>query len=105
MLKYLLPLSPLAIFGVVTGLFVTYHVLQYVLDPLRDVPGPLLARFTRLWYLRELYRGHYEKTNLEIHRKYGPIVRIAPGEYSVDDVQATKEIYGHGSKFVKVRYT
>jgi hypothetical protein len=102
MFKYLLSLSPLATVGVAVSLLITYHALQYVRDPLRDVPGPLIARFTRLWYLLEIYRGHYEQTNIKLHNKYGPIVRIAPWEYSVDDVQATKEIYGHSSKFVKV---
>ena len=24
-----------------------YFLLQYILDPLRDIPGPFLARFTR----------------------------------------------------------
>lgn len=32
----------------------------------------------------------------------GPVVRIAPNEYSVDDPEAMKTIYGHGTKFVKV---
>lgn len=30
------------------------------------------------------------------------MVRIAPNEYSIDDPEATKEIYGLGSHFVKV---
>lgn len=34
----------------------------------------------------------------------GPIVRIAPNEYSFEDLQAVKTIYGHGTKFVKVRH-
>ena len=105
MLNYLLALSPLMAFVAAISLFVIYHALQYVLDPLRDIPGPLLARFTRFWYLLEIYRGHYERTNIEFHKKYGPIVRIAPGEYSIDDVQATREIYGYGKKFVKVSTT
>ncbi|KAE8440788.1 hypothetical protein EG329_006566 [Mollisiaceae sp. DMI_Dod_QoI] len=33
--------------------------------------------------------------------KYGPIVRIAPNEYSVDDVEAAKLIYKVGNGFVK----
>lgn len=32
----------------------------------------------------------------------GPIVRIAPNEYSIDDFDALKTIYGHGSSFIKV---
>lgn len=32
----------------------------------------------------------------------GPIVRIAPNEYSIDDPAAAKAIYGSGRGFVKV---
>jgi len=48
-----------------------------------------------------VYQGHFEQTDRELHRTYGPIVRIAPNEYSVDDPEAIKTIYGHASKFVK----
>ncbi|KKA25196.1 Uncharacterized protein T310_0787 [Rasamsonia emersonii CBS 393.64] len=76
-------------------------VLRAVLSPLRNVPGPFLARFSRLWYLRQVLRGDWEKVDIELHRRYGPIVRIAPNEYSIDDVDAVKIIYGQGSKFTK----
>lgn len=33
----------------------------------------------------------------------GPIVRITPYEYSIDDPEAVKPIYGHGTQFIKVR--
>lgn len=102
MLKHFLALSPLMTFVVTIGLVIIYTTVKYFLDPLRNIPGPFLARFTRLWYLNQIYKGHFEKTNIELHKKYGPIVRIAPREYSIDDVQATKEIYGHGNTFIKV---
>ncbi|KAH9215294.1 cytochrome P450 [Leptodontidium sp. 2 PMI_412] len=70
-------------------------------NPLRDVPGPLLARFSRLWILRAYNSRSYEKVNLNLHRTYGPIVRIAPNEYSIDDLDAAKIIYGHGGQFEK----
>jgi hypothetical protein len=82
--------------------FVIYLLVQFVLDPLRDIPGPFLARFTRLWYFIEIYMGSFELTEIELHKKYGPIVRIAPHEYSIDDVEAAKTIYGLGNNFPKV---
>lgn len=103
MLERLLNLS----FGEVTTLGIVilfvYFLLQYILDPLRDIPGPFLARFTRLWYFLEIYKGTYELTDIELHKKYGAIVRIAPYEYSIDDVEAARTIYGHGTSFIKVR--
>jgi hypothetical protein len=40
-------------------------------SPLRSVPGPFTASFTRLWKLRQMYKGDMEKTNIALHRKYG----------------------------------
>lgn len=101
MLQNLLDLSFGSFALLACGLFMLYFVFDFIRDPLRDIPGPLLARFTRFWYFIEIYKGSFEVTNVELHKKYGPIVRIAPGEYSIDDVDAAKTIYGHGNAFVK----
>ncbi|KAL4929023.1 cytochrome P450 [Aspergillus undulatus] len=81
-------------------------VTDYVRDPLRDVPGPGPARYTRLWYLRKIKGGNFHHENIDLHRKNVPhhqdkIVRIAPNMYSIDDLDAAKIIYGHGTKFTK----
>ncbi|KAF4535861.1 Cytochrome P450 [Lasiodiplodia theobromae] len=75
--------------------------IRALFSPLRSVPGPFLARFTRLWYLWKVWRGDFQKTNIELHRKYGPVVRITPYDYSIDDPSAVKPIYGHGTAFTK----
>jgi hypothetical protein len=94
--------ASIALCGV--GALLVYLLVQFILDPLGDIPGPFLARFTRWWYFIEIYKGSFELTNIELHRKYGPIVRIAPHEYSIDDVEAAKSIYGLGSNnFPKVQ--
>ncbi|KIV80341.1 hypothetical protein PV11_07847 [Exophiala sideris] len=94
---------PLFIAGLF-GLWLLVQLFSYLRDPLRDIPGPFWARFTRLWYLREVANGHFEKTNVALHRRYGAIVRIAPHYYSIDDPDAIKTIYSHGSKFVKGKW-
>ncbi|KAF4929590.1 Pisatin demethylase [Colletotrichum viniferum] len=81
--------------------FLLYRIISAVRDPLRHIPGPFLARFTRLWLFRQYCRADYEKTDRTLHEKYGPIVRIAPGQYSIDSLDAAKTIYGHGSHFAK----
>ncbi|KAL3418686.1 cytochrome p450 pisatin [Phlyctema vagabunda] len=83
------------------GLLVLYVIGQYALDPLRRIPGPFFARFTRLWYFVEIYKGTFERTNIALHKRYGPVVRIAPNEYSIDDPEAVKTVYGLGGNFVK----
>ncbi|GME62452.1 cytochrome P450 [Neofusicoccum parvum] len=83
------------------ALLLAHTVISAITSPLRSVPGPLLARFSRLWYLRQAWTGKFPRTNIKLHQKYGPIVRIAPNEYSIDDPSAIKPIYGHGTVFVK----
>ncbi|KAE9372197.1 cytochrome P450 [Stipitochalara longipes BDJ] len=97
----LLDISPTALIIFLPVAILVYSLVQYVFDPLRSIPGPFLARFSRLWYFLEIYKGSFEETNIELHRRYGPIVRIAPYEYSIDDVDAARTIYGHGNAFVK----
>jgi hypothetical protein len=105
MLSILLSVSPVPTYLLLIPIFyISYNVLLISLDPLRDIPGLLLARFTRFWYLYASWRGDFERTNINLHRRYGPIVRIAPGEYSIDDVEAVRKIFALGSGFAKVWY-
>lgn len=43
--------------------------------PLRHVPGPFWAKFSRLWKLFEISRGSFEKTNIILHKRYGMRLR------------------------------
>lgn len=44
---------------------------QHVRNPLRDVPGPFLARWTDWWYMWHLFRGDFERVNQDLHKKHG----------------------------------
>jgi cytochrome P450 len=99
---YLLPAVVLASLG----LFAAYHLLSHLyslfFSPLRNIPGPLSARFSRLYYFAHVYGGHWEHRNIKLHRQYkAPVVRVAPNWYSISDPSALKTIYGPGSKFEK----
>jgi hypothetical protein len=52
-------------------LYLLYSAFRAILSQLRGIPGPFLARFTRFWKLREIYKGSFEKTNTKLHQKYG----------------------------------
>lgn len=73
-------------------------------SPLRSIPGPFTARFTKLWYFWRLWLGNFEQDNINLHRKYGPIIRIAPDMYSIDDPTAARSIYGASSKMTKAAW-
>ncbi|SPO07790.1 related to pisatin demethylase / cytochrome P450 monooxygenase [Cephalotrichum gorgonifer] len=72
--------------------------------PLRKVPGPLLARFSQSWRNHKYFRGTWHDDAIELHRKYGNVVRIAPDEVSFVDAAALKALYGHGQKVVKSKW-
>lgn len=71
LLRYLLALPRGPLLLLLPLLIPIYKLIRALADPLRTVPGPTVARFTRLWKLRAFYRGDFEKTNIALHRKYG----------------------------------
>lgn len=75
--------------------------VQTFVSPLRAVDGPFLARFTRLWYFNRVAHGSFEFENIELHRRYGSVVRLGPNMYSINDPDVVKAVYGIGSKFAK----
>ena len=46
-------------------------LLRDLLSPLRALPGPTLARYTRLWYLKALLRRDFHETNIRLHEQEG----------------------------------
>lgn len=69
---------------------------------LNKIPGPFLAGFTDFWRVVIVWRRRPELTHIQLHEKYGPVVRIGPRTVSVGDVQAVKKIYALNAGFIKV---
>ncbi|KAL4967564.1 cytochrome P450 [Aspergillus stella-maris] len=101
---HLLALLSLLLILLVARYILSLTYLTYKTRSLRSIPGPFWTRFTRLWYFRRLWNGHFEDENIKLHDKYGPIVRISPNHYSVSDRAALKTIYGTGTKFAKAAW-
>ncbi|KAL3445280.1 cytochrome P450 [Aspergillus insuetus] len=77
---------------------VVYAVL---LDPLRQIPGPFYARFTKLILTVYILKGQRTQYIHGLHLKYGPIVRVTPHEVAIADLDAFREIHRIGSGFQK----
>ncbi|KAL6706818.1 hypothetical protein ACN47E_005154 [Coniothyrium glycines] len=78
----------------IVAVLILKTVGQQLFSPLRSVPGPFLARFTRLWELYASRKCDYPIWNKALHEKYGPIVRLAPNRYSINDAEAARTILG-----------
>lgn len=87
------------------AILITTQILLFLYksltSPLRSVPGPFLARFGRFWYFWRVYLQHWEHEDIALHRKYGPVVRVASDMYSIDSPEVVKKVYNINSKFVK----
>ncbi|USP74120.1 hypothetical protein yc1106_01394 [Curvularia clavata] len=76
-------------------------VYSISLHPLRKIPGPFAAKLTELWRTWKLSQGNWHIDILELHRKYGPVVRVAPNEVAFIDKVGLTKVYGHLSSAKK----
>lgn len=80
-----------------------YHVHRIRSKPgLRHIPGPFIASFTNFWKISAVFHGDMPRRNIEVHRKYGPVVRIGPKHVSFKTLAALRTIYNSRQQFSKV---
>ena len=80
---------------------ISWFLASFLHDPLRTIPGPYAARFSRIWMVKHSWYGDMHRTMIMLHKRYGKLVRTGPNEVSVSDLSAIKSIYGAGTKFRK----
>jgi benzoate 4-monooxygenase len=103
----LLNLNSLLLLGaILSTAILAVHIVPYILDPynLRNVPGPFWAKFTDFWLVFVSGQGHRSEVVHELHKKYGPVVRIAPNHISIADPDALQAIYGHSTGTIKSNF-
>ncbi|KAF2643548.1 putative cytochrome P450 [Massarina eburnea CBS 473.64] len=89
------------------ALFSAYSISQIIYNiyfhPLKDVPGPLLARASLLWRLFHSMGGHWHIHMQNAHKRYGDVLRVSPNEVSFASSTAWKTIYGNrnGAPMIK----
>ncbi|KXH65967.1 averantin oxidoreductase [Colletotrichum salicis] len=89
-----LMLIPCAI--IVATLYYTALALYNIyFHPLSSFPGPRLAAATPYWMALSYLGGRTPYDLLELHDKYGPVVRTSPDSLSYIKAPQWKEIYGH----------
>jgi hypothetical protein len=90
----------------VLSMALIYALVVYPLvhGSLRHVPGPWSAKISNLPLSFYDITCRRNEVILEWHRKYGPVILIAPNEISVADLEATKEIYKATERWSKSDY-
>ncbi|KAF3402541.1 Cytochrome P450 momooxygenase gsfF [Talaromyces pinophilus] len=91
-------------FSVITVGLLTTVVILVILpfrDPLASVPGPFWARWSPAWMVYHALKGDMHREMIQLHDKYGSIVRTGPYEVSIADPDAIQLIYGAGASCKK----
>jgi benzoate 4-monooxygenase len=85
---------------------VLVHVVPYLWDAnrMRQYPGPFWAKFSHVWLGYISSQGHRSEVIHELHKKYGPYVRIAPDQVSIADPDALQIVYAHGNGALKSNF-
>ena len=95
----LLPTTPGGIAFAIPLALAIYQVSAYLYNlffhPLRKFPGPVTSAVSNLPLIAAGLRGDGVQWVVELHQKYGGIVRVAPNELSFSSNGAYKDIYGH----------
>ena len=75
-------------------------IKRLYLSPISHVPGPKLAvlSFWYEFYYDVILKGRYTWKIAELHKQYGPIIRINPFEVHIDDPDFYDEVYVLGNK-------
>jgi hypothetical protein len=68
---------------------------------LRRFNGPVLASFSSLWRVMEIWRYGDPVSSIALHKKYGNIVRMSSTTISFSHPEAVRDIYGHGGLIQK----
>lgn len=81
--------------------FVTWYVVSALFTwwRLRQIPGPFVAKFSYLWLGRTTHSGKQYYVHRELHKKYGPLVRIGPNYIITDEPDIIKNISSARSAF------
>ncbi|KAM0814770.1 putative Cytochrome protein [Seiridium cardinale] len=73
-------------------------------SPMATLPGPYFTTFTDIPLKWTMVKGRKPLWVDDLHRRYGPIVRISPYEASVQDTAAVRQIYQVKGEFLKADF-
>lgn len=91
-------------FVIIPAAIVTRAVYRRYASPLRSYPGPWLASCSRLWKVISTASTRTHLDHIELHKRYGPVVRIAPDEVSIASPEAARTLLSAGKRFYKTPF-
>ncbi|KAG9244214.1 cytochrome P450 [Calycina marina] len=89
------------VFAAVAGAIVSFLAWNYLTSPIKNVPGPLIAKCTNWWRFFSIYNNTSVDTQRALHEKYGTAVQVGPNLVSLSDPTVLKTIYSTRGEFLK----
>lgn len=97
--------SPSAAFITILGAVALWHIVPFALNTATlAIPGPVAAKFSDFWLVRQSMKGKRFEVVHDLHKKHGKFVRIAPNHVSIADPNCLDSIYGHAKGTLKTEY-
>ncbi|KAH8664712.1 benzoate 4-monooxygenase cytochrome P450 [Xylariales sp. PMI_506] len=90
----LLGLQELTWISVLLAYFLAGIFYNFTFHPLAKFPGPLICAVSNIPYSYWFLSGRQPYILRDLHKRYGPVVRTAPGELSFISAQSWRDIYG-----------
>lgn len=84
------------------ALIVARVLYEFLLSPLKHIPGPFLAKFTDFYRAGLTTQGHVDSTTRGWHKKWGSAVRVGPNAISISDPDLIRVIYTTKNPWRKV---
>jgi hypothetical protein len=97
-------LLPLCVLSTVGFLVIRALYNGLFCDTLSSIPGPWFSKYTHLVLKFHIITGKRIYYIDNLHRKYGSVVRIAPNEIAVSDLEGYAKIHKIGSGFLKSKW-
>jgi hypothetical protein len=71
-------------------------IYKALFSPLSKIPGPKDNLFSDTYLMVQEFTSKRREYIHELHKRYGPVVRLGPNEVSFTSLEALKEIYSSG---------
>jgi hypothetical protein len=84
--------------------YVASCVYTALISPLKSIPGPWMSLYTNRQLKSAVTGGKRIFYIDELHKKYGPIVRISPDEVAVADIESFRQIHAVSGGYTKSEF-
>ncbi|KAI0468215.1 cytochrome P450 [Xylaria cf. heliscus] len=89
---------------VLISIFLSVIIRHLFFNPLAKVPGPWYTNWTDVVLKTKILKGIGPIYVHQLHKQYGPVVRVGPNEVDVTNIETVKKIHRVKADFVKTDF-